>query len=264
MTTESPIPTADTTPVALTRTMGVRDLVLFNLVAVIGLRWLATSAKSGPSALTLWVLAALFFFIPSGLAVNELSTLYPSEGGIYAWTRRRFGEGHGFFCGWCYWIVNVLYYPQILISCAAISTFIFGKGTSGLADSWPYVLTLSLILLWVAVWLNIVGLSVGKWLENFGGMGTYFAGVLVVAVGIYAFTTRPSANPITWSNLAPNFNSLDTVNLWASIAFAFAGLELAATLGGEIKDPRRTLPRAVYLSAPLIAGCYLIGTMAML
>jgi amino acid transporter len=251
-------------PIALTRTMGVRDLVLFNLVAVIGLRWLATSAQSGPSALTLWVLAAVLFFIPSGLAVNELSTLYPSEGGIYAWTRRRFGEGHGFFCGWCYWIVNVLYYPQILISCAAISTFIFGKGRSGLADSWPYVLTLSLILLWVAVWFNIVGLSVGKWLENFGGMGTYLAGVIVVALGIYAFTTRPSANPITWSNLVPNFNSLDTVNLWASIAFAFTGLELAATLGGEIKDPRRTFPRAVYLSAPLIAGCYLIGTMAML
>lgn len=250
--------------VSLKRTMGTRDLVLFNLVAVIGLRWLATSAKTGPSAITLWILAAVLFFIPSGLAVAELSTLYPNEGGIYAWTRRRFGEGHGFFCGWCYWIVNVMYYPQILISSAAISTFIFGKGTSGLADSWPYVLTLSLILLWIAVWFNIVGLSTGKWLENIGGIGAYLAGIIVVAIGIYAFATRPSANPITWANLVPDLHTLDGMYLWSSIAFAFAGLELAATLGGEIKDPRRTLPRAVYLSAPLIAGCYLIGTAAML
>ncbi|HWZ61092.1 MAG TPA: APC family permease [Gemmatimonadaceae bacterium] len=249
----------------LKRTMGTRDLVLFNLVAVIGLRWLATSAKSGPSSLTLWVLAAAFFFIPLGLAVSELSTLYPSEGGIYAWTRRRFGEGHGFFCGWCYWIVNVLYYPQLLISTAVIATFAIGQGQTHLADSLPYVLTVTLASLWLAVGLNIVGLSTGKWLQNVGGIGAYITGIIVIGVGAYAFATHhPSANPITAHSLIPNFRAFDEVNLWASIAFAFAGLELAASMGDEIENPRRTLPRAVYLSAPLIVGCYLLGTAAVL
>src|SRR5438046_2546810 len=100
----------------LVRALKLRDLVLLNLVAVLGLRHLGTSAKAGPTTLLLWVLAALFFFVPQGLAVIELSSRFPASGGIYDWTKRALGEGHGFVCGWCYWINNVLYYPSLLIS----------------------------------------------------------------------------------------------------------------------------------------------------
>ena len=54
------------------------------------------------------------------------------------------------------------------------------------------------------------------------------------------------------------------LNLWASIAFAFAGLELSSAMGGEVRDPRRTLPRAILISAPLIALMYILGTGALL
>ena len=104
----------------LPRTLGLRDLVLFNIVAVLSLRWLATAAAAGPSSLTLWVLAALLFFVPQGLAVSDLSARYPEEGGIYFWTKRTFGEGHGFLCGWCYWVNNILYYPNLLMSTAVV------------------------------------------------------------------------------------------------------------------------------------------------
>ena len=57
----------------LARVMGLRDLVLLHIVAIVGLRWFLTAAKSGPSSLTLWLVAVLFFFIPQGLAVLELS-----------------------------------------------------------------------------------------------------------------------------------------------------------------------------------------------
>jgi glutamate:GABA antiporter len=88
----------DTAP-QLERALTLRDLVLFNLVAVIGIAWMATSAKASPSVLTLWLLAAIFFFIPQGLAVIQLSSSFPDEGGIYAWAKRLFGEGHVFVCG---------------------------------------------------------------------------------------------------------------------------------------------------------------------
>jgi amino acid transporter len=71
---------------ALERALGLRDLVLFNLVAVLGLRWLATAARAGPSSLALWVLAGLLFFVPQGLVVTELASRFPEEGGIYQWT----------------------------------------------------------------------------------------------------------------------------------------------------------------------------------
>src|SRR5579862_8051081 len=248
----------------LKRTMSLRDLVLFNLAAVLSLRWLNTAARSGPSSLTLWILAALLFFIPQGLAVAELSARYPAEGGIYFWTRRRFGEGHGFFCGWCYWVVNILYYPNLLTAAAVIALFIVGKGDSGLAGSWLYVMPACTLMLWFATALNIVGLGTGKWLQNAGGVGAYLTGVILLGVGVYAVFTHPSANPITMRSLVPNFNSLTEVNLWASIAFAFSGLELAASLGDEIHEPARALPRAIYLSAPLIAALYILGTACVL
>src|SRR5438128_10920591 len=93
--------TNETTP-QLERALTLRDLVLFNLVAVVGITWVATAAKAGPSALTLWLLAAILFFVPQGLAVIQLSSSFPEEGGIYAWTKKEFGEGHGFVCGLSY------------------------------------------------------------------------------------------------------------------------------------------------------------------
>jgi glutamate:GABA antiporter len=156
--------------VGLRRTLGTRDVVLFNLVAVLGIRWFSTAARSGPSSITLWVLAAAMFFIPEGLAVAELASRYPRAGGIYAWTKQRFGEGHAFLCGWCYWIVNVLYYPQLLLSTAVIATYVFGMADRGLGDNWWFVLPTTLVALWLAAGVNIVGLSTGKWLQNLGGL----------------------------------------------------------------------------------------------
>jgi amino acid transporter len=251
--------------VTLKRVLTLRDLVLFNLVAVIGLRWLATSAKAGPAALVLWALAALFFFVPQGLAVVELSRRYPDEGGIYAWTKRALGEGHGFLCGWCYWICNVMYYPNLLISTAVIGTYVIGKGDSALASNWTYILTATLGTLWLAVWLNIVGISTGRWLQNAGGIGTYLPGVLLVLFGIVWISSGvPSANPWHARDFIPDLTDLSSLNLWASIAFAFAGLELSSTMGDEVRDPTRTLPRGVIISAPLIALVYILGTGALL
>jgi len=248
----------------LQRTLNLRDLVLFNLVAVLGLRHLATAAKFGPSSLVLWLIAAVFFFVPQGLAVIELSSRFPKEGGIYFWTKQALGEGHGFLCGWCYWINNVLYYPNLLISTAVIATYVVGKGESGLNDNWTYVLTCTLAALWIAVVFNIVGLGTGKWLQNAGGIGTYIPGVVLIVFGLVAAFTQPSANPITAQNLKPDLTNFDVINLLASIAFAFAGLELSSTMGDEIGNARRNLPRSIYISAPLIAVAYILGTGAVL
>src|SRR5258705_6544101 len=198
----SALPADAPSETVLPRTLGLRDLVLFNLVAVVGLRWLATAGKAGPCSLALWALAAVFFFIPQGLVVTELASRFPQEGGIYQWTKRALGEKHGYLCGWCYWICNVLYYPNLLISAAVIATFVVGKGESGIVNNWAYVLTATLICLWLAVLLNIIGVGTGKWLQNAGGVGTYIPGGILIALGAFpAFRGHPSANPITRENI---------------------------------------------------------------
>ena len=249
----------------LRRVLTLRDLVLFNLVAIIGLRHLATSARAGPGALVLWVLAAALFFVPQGFAVAELSRRYPEEGGMYAWTKRALGDGHGFVCGWSYWISNVLYYPNLLMSTAVIGTYVFGQGEGPLASSWLYVLPVTLGALWLAVAVNIVGLGTGRWLQNAGGIGTYLPGVVLIALAAVAVTTGvPAANRYGAGDFVPDLTDLSSLNLWASIAFAFGGLELSASMGGEIERPERDLPRAVLISAPLIALVYLLGTASVL
>jgi len=248
----------------LKRTLGLRDLVLLNVVAVLSLRWLATSAATGTSALTLWVLAGLLFFVPMGFAVSELALRYPDEGGIYAWTKRAFGEGHGFVAGWCYWINNVMYPPSLLIASAAMATYVFGMGDSGLKEEWWYVITVTVGLLWLVVILNIVGLGTGKWLQNIGAVGSYLPGVALMLLGAIAVATRAPANDFSLGALIPDISDLSELNLWASIAFAFAGIELAAVYAGETRDPTRSLPRAVVIAAPLIAAVYLLGTSAVL
>jgi len=259
MTTEK----SQTTP-QLVRTLKLRDLVLFNLVAVLGLRHLGTTAKFGPGSLLMWLLASLFFFIPQGLAVIELSSRFPKEGGIYFWTKRALGEGHGFLCGWCYWINNVPVDPNLLISAAVIATFIFGKGGSGLSDNLAYVLPMTLGTLWIATLINIVGLGTGKWLQNAGGVGTYVPGLILILLGVYGAMTAPPANEFSVATLKPDLNNVPALNLLASIAFAFAGLELASTMGDEVENPRRNLPRSIFISAPLIAVVYIVGTAAVL
>ncbi|MBA3316791.1 MAG: amino acid permease [Gemmatimonadales bacterium] len=248
----------------LPRAMGLRDLVLFNIVAILSLRWFATAAAAGPHSVSLWVLAGLLFFVPQGLAVSHLASRYPNEGGIYFWTKRAFGEGHGFLCGWCYWVNNILYYPNLLMSTAVVGTYVFGRGGTGMESNWSYVLPATLGALWLAVALNIVGLKTGRWLQNLGAVGSYLPGVLLVSLGVYAAFTRPPATPMSLETLIPDLGDWSSLNLWASIAFAYAGLELCAVLGDEVRDPRRTLPRSILISAPLIAFLYIAGTVSVL
>jgi len=228
---------------------------LFNLAAVIGIRWLVAAAQAGPGSISLWLAAAVLFFVPSALAVARLSLLFPEEGGIYVWTRNGFGEWHAFLCGWCYWLSNLFYFPNLLMAGVAMAGF-----TIGLSEHKVYVLSVSLAILWIALLTNMFGLSVGKWVNNLGGLSTYAAGALIVAFGVVAWLRTGSATPL---RLVPK-TGLESLNFWSQIAFAFGGLELGAVMGGEIRDPRRTVPRAAWISGFSIAAFYVLGTVSLL
>jgi amino acid transporter len=247
----------------LRKTMGFWDVLLFNIATVLGPRWIAAAGHNGTSSISLWVLAAVFFFVPGALVINELSSRFPEEGGLYAWSREAFGPFHGFVAGWTYWIYTVFYFPGLLLASASMAAYIFGGRSVALAQDRTFLLTVSLSLLVVAVVLNIIGLNIGKWLQNGGGVGTYVP--LVILVGVAALVTfrYGSATHFTVKNMMPTWN-WDTVNFWSQIAFAFTGLELVSAMSEEVRDPRRTLPRAVFGAGALIALMYIAGTFAIL
>jgi len=241
--------------------MGFWDVLLFNIAAVLGPRWIAAAAHNGTSSLSLWALAAVFFFVPTALVITELSTRYPAEGGLYIWTREAFGDFHGFVAGWSYWVYSFFYFPGLLVASTAMAAYIGGAGRSHLTNDVHFLLAGSLLLLGVAVALNIVGLNIGKWLQNAGGVGTYAPLLILIAVALAVYLRHGSQVHITWRSTLPVWN-FDTVNFWSQIAFAFTGMELVCAMSEEVRDPKRTFPRAILGSGVLIAVIYILGTLA--
>ncbi len=258
-----PTPPAINPKSQLRKTMGFWDVLLFNIATVLGPRWIAAAGHNGTSSISLWVLAALFFFVPGALVINELSSRFPEEGGLYVWAKEAFGDFHGFIAGWTYWIYTVFYFPGLLLASASMSAYIIGEKGSTLSQDRTFLLLISLALLLVAVVLNIIGLNIGKWLQNAGGVGTYLPLSMLVIVALIVYFKHGSMTQFTWANMMPTWN-WDTVNFWSQIAFAFTGLELVSAMSEEIRDPRRTLPRAVFGAGAMIAFMYVVGTFAIL
>jgi amino acid transporter len=247
----------------LRRVMGFWDVLLFCIATVLGPRWIAAAARNGQSSISLWILAALLFFVPTAFIIVELSTRFPEEGGLYVWTKMAFGDFHGFVAGWTYWIYTVFYFPGLLLASAAMSAYVGGAGSAWMAQNRAFLLGSSFVLLIVAVWLNIIGLQIGKWLQNAGGVGTYLPLMMIVGVALFLWSRHGSATHFTWAGMMPHWD-WDTVNFWPQLAFAFAGLELVSAMSEEVKNPQRTFPRAIFASGALIALMYIAGTVAVL
>lgn len=245
----------------LKRVLGRGDLVLLFVVAVVNLNVVPTIAGDGPVTLWLWLLALLGFFWPQGVAVIELAHRYPGEGGVYLWAKQVFGDFHGFLSGWCYWTNNIFYVPTVLLYFVGISVFVAGARAQGLSDDPRFALPASLALLVLLVGLNIVGLGVGKWINNLGGIGTGLAATLLIGLGC-----------VIWqrfgSTLAPaDFRIPADIRLVSSfgvMCFGLVGLELASIMGDEIRDPRRTLPPAVAWGGIISGALYIGATLTLL
>ena len=243
--------------------MGLWDVLLFCIATVLGPRWIAAAAFNGQSSISIWIIAAVLFFVPTAFIIVELSTRFPEEGGLYVWAKEAFGDFHGFIAGWTYWTYTIFYFPGLLLASTAMSAYVGGERTAWLAGDRTFLLTGSFILLIVAVGLNLVGLHIGKWLQNAGGIGTYVPLLMIGGVAAVLWLRQGSVTEFTAVGMLPHWN-WDTVNFWSQIAFAFSGLELVTTLSGEVREPRRTFPRAIFASGALIALMYIAGTIAIL
>jgi amino acid transporter len=244
----------------LRRELRLRDLVWFNVCAVASLRWVATAAHAGPGSIVLWAIAALFFFLPSAIVIARLSERFPEEGGMYVWTKQAFGDRHAFLCAWFYFISNVLYFPSLLLAGTSMVAYAFGKTGAGFAENRAYALPATLIVLWALFLANAFGLKVAKWVSTMGGISTFVIAAVLASLAIIVAARTGSA---THFQFLPHAD-LGTLNFWSQIAFAFIGLELAPIVSGEMRNPRRDLPRAAVIAAIACAIYYIVGTAAML
>ena len=248
----------------LRRALGTFDLVLLYVAAIIGLRWLSTAAQLGPASVSLWVIACLVFFVPCGLAVQELSSRIPHEGGLYLWTTAAFGETQGFLAGWAYWLQNLVFFPSLLLFVAGVVLHITGGSWLSLAESPLYNGAFCLGLLWAVTLLNIFGLRRAKWLQNVGGIATMAVALLVLTGGAVAWWRYGSATRVSAASLVPDLSAPLTLNTFAILLLAYVGLELGPILGDEIRDSARSIRRAMLISGAVVAVTYIAGTATLL
>jgi len=259
--------TAPATPAAkeapgLRRVLGRRDLVLLFVVAVFNLNVVPSIAANGGVTVWLWIISLVLFFWPQGIAVIELAQRYPGEGGVYLWAKKQFGDFHGFLSGWCYWTNNMMYVPTIMLYFVGVSVFAFGPGHQALGDNKIFALTASILLLAVLVVLNIIGLGVGKWINNVGAIGTFVAAAVLIGLGAIVWLRFGTA--VTSADFQIPANPRFVLNSFGVICFGLVGLELASVMGDEIENPRKILPGAVALGGVLSGVLYIGATLTLL
>lgn len=231
---------------------------------------------SGPGlALLLMVITPLVFSIPNMLMVREMQSMMPVEGGYYHWVKQAFGPFMGYMSGWMNWVVSwvdVSIYP--VWTAWYLSYFIpeLGEGATifGIEFSSDFLSWLVAAVLIVAIsLLNMRGARLSGLTTNWLGIFMIIPLVIMSGFGIYAWITSGTTPDIPFlaggADVTPgNIMAGLSVGIYVAM-WNFMGWELPAAAGDEIKDPKKTYPRAMVLvlvaailsySIPTIAGLY--------
>ncbi len=179
---------------------------------------------------------------------------------MYLWARADYGPWHGFLCFWIYWMATMIWFPSAAMFYTSAAIYMLGPGYAHLADNRMVLVSASLVAIWLALGTNIVGMKIGKWTENAGAIAAWTLAVTLAVLAVLMFRRAGSATPF---HLVPELN-WDTVNLQASIAYGVTGFEVVGMMGAEIRDPKRDIPKAAWLSSIFVALFYAGSTAALL
>jgi amino acid transporter len=244
----------------LRRELGLRDLVLAQVLNVVGSFWVGVASKLGKAHAVFWVGAMLLFYVPLALVVIYLNRALPLEGGLYQWAKEAFGAFWGFLIAWNLWFYAVIVLGSILFAIPTDLAYSIGPRAAWLPSSQAATSVLTGALLIFIACVAVRGLSIGKWLHNAGGLAVMSAYVILLALPVWAllsgrsvsYTPIPLAWPgVSWVNLAI-FGQITVGGL--------SGFEYVAIMAGECRDAGRNIGKSVAIAAPIIALMFILGT----
>lgn len=242
--------------------LGLADLVLQQIVYVVGIIWVGAAAKLGHSHIVFWLAAMSFFYLPQAAVVIHLSRAMPLEGGLYQWTKLVFGEAAGFMVAWNLWMYAVVLISSVGLLIATNLSYAFAL--PWMATSKVFITVVSCLLMGALIGLGVLGLGVSKWLHNAGSV--FLMAAFAVLIGLpfvqLARGALPAYHPFAVTMPALTLLSL---NIFGKLAVgALSGFEYVAVLAGECRSPERTIGRATLIAAPIIAVMFILGTSAVL
>ncbi len=240
--------------------IGTSEVIVMILTACLGIRWIPVAGSMGPSAILFWIAGALLFFIPLSLIVMELTHHYNKDGGVYLWVKQSLGDRFGFYTAWLYWINNFFFYPGLLVFMVANIAYLFGDKT--LAENHLFVISVVIICLWSAIFINIKGI---KWIANIASyacvLNIFLAMFIILSGLIYLIFFHKSATSFQIYHFIPNQTTWKNISNLTLLMFALSGIELIPTMAGSIQNSRVTLMRSIVISGLIILSVYMLGTL---
>ena len=213
------------------------DTVLFLMSAMVVVDTVGAIAIGGEQAFT-W-LAVLFvtFFIPSALASAELGAAIPEEGGAYVWVRMAFGSLAGALTSLLYWAGTPMWLGG---SVTVVAIAVWERFLGDLSS--PGMVAFGAIFVTGATVAAVVPLRYGKWIPSSGAIGQIvLLAVFTVSAALYGM--EHGVHGLALGDFSPSATVFVAVT--PILLYSFVGIELPATAGEEMVDPRRDIPAAI-------------------
>jgi amino acid transporter len=259
-----PTSTAESQEAGLRKQLGLRDLILAQILCVVGSSWVGVAAKLGRAHVVFWVVSMLLFYLPLAAVVIYLNRLLPLEGGLYQWAKAGFGEMAGFLAAWNLWVYAVIVVGAIVFVVPTDLGYMLGPPAAWLASSKIATLVLTGSVVAAITMVSIHGLDVGKWLHNAGSILILLAYAILLPLPLWALWrgTLHAYQPVPFE--LPKLDWFSLAVFGQMTVGALSGFEYVAIMAGECRSAARTIAQSVLFSAPVICLMFILGTSSVL
>ena len=230
----------------LARRLGTFDAVVIGLGSMIGAGVFAAfspAARSAGALLLVGLALAAGVAYCNAVASAQLAAQYPTSGGTYVYGRERLGEWWGFLAGWGFVIGKTA-------SCAAMALTFAAYAVPG--PRWVERLIAAAAVV-TLTGVNLRGITRTASLTRI--LVAVSLAALAIVVGVILGSGNASTGNLTWDLPHGLYGVLQSAGL---LFFAFAGYARIATLGEEVRDPQRTIPRAIPLALGITVAVYVV------
>jgi amino acid transporter len=244
----------------LPRQLGLRDLVLTQILCVVGSSWVGVAAGLGRAQTLTWIAAMLLFYVPMAASVIGLNREMPLEGGLYVWAHKTFGDLGGFLTAWNLWVYGIAVTASILYAIPTELSYLIGPSAAWLPED--HLVSCAIVTLTIAAvtYAALRGLALSKWIHNIGGIAILIVFATLIFLPVWALSQH---RPIHWTPFAIQLppRNLRSFALFGQMLFgALCGLEYIAILAGESKQAVKSIGQSVWISSPVICAMFILGT----
>jgi amino acid transporter len=246
----------------LKKELGLFDLVLTQILFVVGTFWVGWAAQLGYQQSIFWIIAIVTFYLPLAAVVIFLNRLAPLEGGLYQWAKIAFNDFVAFMVAWNLWVFAITILAGIGLT--VTTNVSYAIDVSSMREHGWTITIISMLLVIGMMLAAVRGLGLGKWVHNVGSVMYLltFAALILLPVFALMWGTIREYHPFTLQ-----FPTLSTfnINVTSKLALgALTGFEYIAIVAGETKSPARNIGRSVIIAAPIIAVMFILGTSSVL